>query len=138
MSARHWPRKEGLTMSETTTGGNRLTYSQNGDYLLPDLTLNEPLKELTEPLGRYARMRKAFLKEHRTMTYNTMLLKETLFPHLRETAEAAMARLEQVMKALALTNSPPDKAADPMGWTAAMNAMRAQAEEMVLNELIYA
>ena len=115
-----------------------LTYSRNGDYLLPDLMLDEPPRELTEPLGRYARMRKSFLKEHRTISYNSMLLKETLFPHLREMEEAAEARLEQVMKALTSKNTLPDKAKDPMGWTAVMNALKAQAEEMVLNELVYA
>ena len=114
-----------------------LTYTQIGDYLLPDLKLNEPPRGLAEPLGRYGRMRKAYLKEHRTMTYNTMLLKETLFPHLRETEEAANARLEQAIGLLTARNTPPDKSSDPMGWTAAMNALKAQADEMVLSELIY-
>ena len=114
-----------------------LTYTQIGDYLLPDLKLDEPPKELTEPLGRYARMRKAFLKEHRQITYSRLLLTEKLFPHLREVEEAATARLSQVMAALAARNSLPNKAADPMGWTAAMNALKAQAEELVLNDLIY-
>ena len=115
----------------------KITYTQTGDYLLPDIKLSEPPKELTEPLGRYGRMRKTFLKEHRTMTYNSMLLKETLFPHLRETEEAAKTRLEQVMSLLTERNALPDKGSDPMGWTAAMNALKAQAEELVLNSLIY-
>ncbi len=115
-----------------------MTYSPRGDYLLPNLKLDEPLREVTEPLGRYGRMRKAFLKEHRTITYNTMLLKETLFPHLRETDALAEMRLEQVMAALISKNAAPDKRRDPMGWTAAMNALKAQAEELVLNELVYA
>ena len=115
-----------------------LTYSPNGDYMLPDVMLDEPPTELTEPLGRYARMRKTYLKEHRTISYNSMLLKETLFPHLRETDELCGARIEQVMKVLTAKNSLPDKARDPMGWTAAMNALKAQAEEVVLNELVYA
>jgi len=66
-----------------------------------------------------------------------MLLKETLFPHLRETEEAANARLTQVMSLLTAANPIPEKTDDPMGWTAAMNALKAQAEEMVLNNLIY-
>ena len=114
-----------------------ITYTQAGDYLLPDIQLAEPPRELTEPLGRYGRMRKAFLKDHRTITYNGMLLKETLFPHLRETEEAAKVRLEQVMNLLIERNALPDKASDPMGWTAMMNTLKAQTEEMVLNELIY-
>ena len=115
-----------------------LTYTRRGDFLLPNLILSEPPREQTVPLGRYARMRKAFLKEHRTITYNTMLLKETLFPHLRETDTLAEARMEQAMKSLTEKNTLPDKGSDPMGWTAAMNALRAQAEELVLSELVYA
>ncbi|MDR1668372.1 MAG: TnpV protein [Oscillospiraceae bacterium] len=114
-----------------------LTYTQAGDYLLPNIRLNEPPRELTEPLGRYGRMRKAFLKEHRPITYSRLLLTEKLFPHLREVEASSAARMEQVMTALTERNTLPDKATDPMGWTAAMNALKAQAEEMVLNELIY-
>ena len=118
-----------------------LTYSRSGDYLLPDLKLTEP--DLEEPLGRYGRMRKAYLKEHRPINYNRLLLTEKLYPHLREVEQAATARLEQTMQALteratvASVNPLPDKATDSMGWTAAMNTLRAQAEEMVLHELIY-
>ena len=115
-----------------------INYAQSGDYLLPEIKLNEPPKELTEPLGRYARMRKAFLKEHKTISYNAMLLAEKLFPHLRETEAAANARLEQVMNTLTMATTLPDKQTNPIGWTAMMNTLKAQAEEMVLNELIYA
>ncbi|MDR1061227.1 MAG: TnpV protein, partial [Clostridiales bacterium] len=69
--------------------------------------------------------------------YSRLLLSERLFPHLRETEEAAEARLEQATRELAARNPPPDKAGDPAGWTAAMNALKAQAEEMALHELIY-
>ena len=51
--------------------------------------------------------------------------------------KAAAMRLAQVMDALTAKNSLPDKADDPMAWTAAMNSLKAQAEEMVLHELIY-
>jgi hypothetical protein len=121
-----------------------LTYTQVGYYLIPDIKLDEPPRELTQPLSRYARMRKAFLKEHRQITYSRLLLTETLYPHLREVDVAATARLAQVMGALTAKATVaselklPDKATDPIAWTAAMNALKAQAEEMVLNELIYA
>ena len=121
-----------MSMTET------LTFSQAGDYLLPIIKLSKPPREETPPLGRYGRMRKAFLKEHRKITYSRMLLSETLFPHLRETDELAAARLEQVMKSLAAQSDLPDKATEQMRWTAAMNTLKAQAEELVLNELIYA
>ena len=118
------------TMNETTSAATdeTLTYTQVGDYLLPNLILSEPPRELTEPLGRYARMRKAFLKEHRQITYSRLLLTETLYPHLRETDEAAAARMSQVMDALTARETLPDKATDPMEWTAAMNALKAQAD----------
>ena len=122
-------------MSETMT--ETLTYTQIGDFLLPDLTLSEAPRELTEPLGRYARMRKAFLKEHRQITYSRLLLTENLYPHLRETEVAASVRMAQAMDALTARESLPDKGNDPMAWTAAMNALKAQAEEIVLHELIY-
>ena len=64
----------------------KITYTQVGDYFIPDIFLQEiPLTdEFDEPLGRYARMRRAFLKEHRTIFYNTLLLSEQLYSHLRE------------------------------------------------------
>jgi hypothetical protein len=115
-----------------------LTYTRVGDYLLPDLKLDEPPRELTQPLGRYGRMRKAFLRDYRQITYSRLLLTEKLFPHLREVESAATERLSLVMEALAAKSvNLPDKADDPMSWTAAMNALKAQAEEMVLHELIY-
>ena len=64
----------------------KITYTQVGDYLIPDIFLQEvPTTDgYSEPLGRYARMRRAFLKEHCTILYSTLLLSEQLYPHLRE------------------------------------------------------
>jgi len=77
-------------------GFMEITYTRVGDYLLPDITLQEKQPpDGGEPLGRYARMRRAFLKEHRTITYNTLLLSERLFPHLRDVDEIAYARRER-------------------------------------------
>lgn len=115
-----------------------LTYSQVGEYLLPDLILGEqasPLQE--EPIGKYGRIRKNFLKQHRAMSYNSLLLNEKLYPHLRETERTAGQRMEQLMKELIGKNPPPDKTTDQMGWVSHMNSLKAQAEEMILNELIY-
>jgi hypothetical protein len=73
---------------------NEITYTQVGDYLLPNITLSEPPN--AEPLGRYGRMRRAFLREHRPILYNQLLITEKLFPHLRETEEAAQTRLDTI------------------------------------------
>ena len=62
---------------------NNLEYTQNGDYLFPNLALSETE---TKPLGKYGRMRKKYLQEHRPVLWNQMILSETLYPHLRRTA----------------------------------------------------
>ena len=61
-----------------------LTYTKNGDYLIPDLMLDgtEELEEM--PLGRYGMLRETFLQEHHNGTYTSMLLTGRLGPHLRE------------------------------------------------------
>ena len=69
-----------------------------------------------------------------------MILSETLFPHLREIDEAANRRLEQMMPNLMKSAGVTEalKAADPLKWTGLMNTCKAQAEEVILAELIYA
>ena len=115
---------------------NNLTYIQNGDYLIPDLRLSEqPMK----PLGKYGRMRKAYLKEHRPLIYNQLLLTEKLYPHLIEIDETAQSRLEQMMPQLAKDAGATEqlKASDPMRWVGLMNTCKAQAEEILMAELIH-
>ena len=72
-----------------------ISYTLRGDYLLPDIKLQEPLPIQPEPLGRYARMRRAYLKMHRPIYYNQLLLSERLFPHLREMDETAQERRQR-------------------------------------------
>ena len=76
---------------------NNLTYTMNGDYLIPDLKIEVP----DQPLGKYGRMRQRYLKEHRPILWNQMILEEALFPHLLEIEQAAQSRLEQMMPELA-------------------------------------
>ena len=114
---------------------NNLTYTRNGDYLIPDLSLSE---QPEKPLGKYGRIRKAYLKEHRPILYNQMLLSEKLYPHLLEIEETANSRLEQMMPRLAEAAGATEqlKASDPMQWVGLMNTCKAQAEEILLAELI--
>ena len=113
-----------------------LSYRKNGEYLIPDLSLTE---EEQTPLGKYGRMRKKYLQEHRPVLWNQMLLSETLYPHLREIDETANRRLEQMLPALAKAAGATEelKASDPMTWGGLMNNCKAQAEETILSELIY-
>ena len=113
-----------------------LTYTQNGDYLIPDLSLSG---QAQKPLGKYGRMRKKYLQEHRPVLWNQMILSETLYPHLREIDETANRRLEQMLPALAKAAGATEelKASDPMAWVGLMNSCKAQAEETILSELIF-
>ena len=115
---------------------SQLTYGSNGDYLIPNLTLTEQERQ---PLGKYGRMRKRYLQDHRPVLFNCLLLSERLYPHLLEINEAARRRMDtlmpQLMKAAGVTEQL--KAADPMKWVGLMNALKAQAEEIIVSELIY-
>ena len=112
---------------------NNLTYIQNGDYLIPDLRLSEqPMK----PLGKYGRMRRAFLEQNNPMLLNDMILTESLFPHLWEIEETAKARVEFLMEQYLKDSPAPDKETQQMAWVQHMNSLKAQAEEVVMTELI--
>lgn len=115
---------------------DKLTYQKNGDYLIPNLTLNE---QEAAPLGKYGRMRKKYLKEQRTAIYNHLLLSGKLTAHLAEIDRAAQSRMAQMMPPLMETAGVTEalKASDPMRWTGLMNTLKAQAEETVLAELIF-
>ena len=115
---------------------NGINYRQSGDYLIPDLIL-PPQPEA--PLSKYGRMREKYLKENRKGLWSVMLLNGTLTSHLQEIGETANRRLEQMMPELAKAANVTEelKASDPMGWTQQMNSLKAQAEEILLTELIY-
>ena len=105
----------------------------DGSYFLPNLTLNQPRKQL----NRYGRMRRNYLMEQRPVVYSTMLLNGTLYPHLWEVEQTAENRMQQLMKELLERNPAPDKEKKQMAWVQHMNSLKAQAEEMILTELIY-
>ena len=115
---------------------NELTYTRVGDYYIPNLKLAE---QPDKPIGKYGRMRQRYLKEYRPALYSRLLLTEKLYPHLLEIDEAANERMDilmpQLMKAAGVTEEL--KAADPMKWVGLANACRAQAEEIIFQELIY-
>lgn len=114
---------------------NELTYTRIGDYYIPNLKLVEPEK----PIGKYGRMRQRYLKEHRSALYSSLLLTEKLYSHLLEIDEAANERMDilmpQLMKAAGVTEEL--KSADQMKWVGLANALKAQAEEIILDELIF-
>ena len=111
-----------------------LTYTQCGDYYIPDIRL---VNVETQILGKYGRMRRAFLEQTRPMLFNDMILTESLFPHLWEVQQTCAMRIELLMTDLLAKNPAPDKATQQLEWVAHMNSLKAQAEEIILCELVY-
>ena len=116
---------------------NSLTYREEGGVLLPNVTLGE--METTKPSGKYGRMRKRYLKEQRPVIYNLLVFSGKLQTHLMEIEETAQTRLERMMTEMkekaGLTEKM--KAENQMLWVGQMNALKNQAEEILMNELIY-
>lgn len=112
----------------------QITYTRCGDYNFPNLTLSETE---TKSLGKYGRMRKNYLKEHRPVLWNSLILSEKLYSHLREIDETANRRLEHLIAAMLASAPAPDKETQQMAWVQHMNALKAQAEEIIFAELIF-
>ena len=112
-----------------------LTYTMQGDYLIPDLTVPESPK-----LGKYGMLRRTFLREHQDGIYTGMLLNGTLNRHLEEVDRQAQKMLDDLTEQMKALNGVTEqlKAEDQMRWVQMMNSIRHSAEEVILNDLIYA
>lgn len=110
-----------------------VTYHRKGDYLFPNLALQE------EPvtIGKYGMLRRTYLKEHRKNLYQSLLISGKLDSHLTQTEKTAQERMERLMDGLLKTYPAPEKESDQMAWTAHMNSLTAMAEETILKELVY-
>ena len=114
-----------------------ITYSQCGDYLIPDLVLPQ---EEQQPIGKYGRMRMRYLKEQRPALYSNLLLTSKLNQHLAEIDQACTDRIALITQQIKVQEGVTEalKAADQMAWVAHMNSIQNRAEEIVLSELVYA
>ena len=105
------------------------------NHEIPVIGLSEAA---TENLGKYGRMRKQYLQEHKQELYNSLLLSGTLYAHLLEIDQTARKRLELMMPEMAKAAGATGelKALDPLRWAGLMNTCKAQVEEVILIELI--
>ena len=114
---------------------NGISYTLVGDYYIPDLELPEE----SRPIGRWGRMHKAFLQEHRPGQYNALLLSEKLWTYLADLNEQATERcsliIEQMKQAEGVTETM--KADNQILWVQSMNSIRNRAEEIIRQEMIY-
>ncbi len=112
-----------------------MQYIRVGDYFIPDLELPEE----TRPIGKWGRMRREYLKEHKPIQYNCLILSGKLWTYLADLNEQAQDRLDRIIEQMKTAEGVTEglKAADPMAWVGAMNNIRNRAEEIILQELIY-
>lgn len=112
---------------------NRIIYYQQGDYLLPELTIGDEQPSY----GKYGMLRKTYLKNHRPGMYASLMLSGQFNVHLAQTEEQARAMLDDLVRRYLDAHPAPDKAMQQMEWVAHMNAAKHSAEEFVLKRCVY-
>ena len=115
-----------------------ITYHKEGNYLIPDLYLEENYNN-DYHIGKYGHLRLRYFKEHKKAEYSIMLLDGTLRKHIVDTDIQANERLEILMKQM-LEKNPIDenlKDTDSLKWTGLMNNYKFSVEEIIFKELIY-
>lgn len=129
--------KEVFTMTDTLFEQLGGTYTQQGDYLLPNLAL--PAEKETGNIGVWALRHKRYLKHHHKVLYYNLLTSGKLYSHLADTQEQAQQLFLRLVKELAEKEGVTEqlKAVDNMVWVRRMNNIRNRAAEMVNNEVIY-
>ncbi len=112
------------------------TYTQVGDYLLPDLKLPE---EEQQPIGVWGQRHWRYLKEHRRATYAALLTSGKLNSYLADIDRQAEKMFSRLVKQMAEVEGVTEtlKAANQMEWVGMMNSIRNKAMKIVNTELIY-
>ena len=113
----------------------QITYVKTGDYYIPDLKLPEEHR----PLGRWGRMHRDYLKEHRPVVFNQLVLSGKLWTYLADIDEQAQQRLEVLIRQMKDAEGVTEKLKETnqMEWVQQMNRIRNAANTNVINELIY-
>lgn len=114
---------------------NGIHYTLHGDYYFPDISASDS----HTAIGHYGRVRKAYLEEHLPGLYTRLILSGKLYEHLAETDQVCRDRMKRMIAQLAETEGINEqlKVSDQLGWISRMNSIRSQAEEIVLQEIIY-
>ena len=112
------------------------TYTQVGDYFLPDLKLPE---EETKPIGIWGQRHKHYLKEHKRTTYTALLTSGKLNSYLADIDEQAEEMFSRLVNQMAEHEGVSEqlKSGNQLEWAQKMNNIRSRAIEIVNNEIIY-
>ena len=113
----------------------KIDYMPVGDYCIPNLELPRE----SRPMGKGGRMHRRYLETYHPIRYNQLILSGTLWTYLADLNEQAQARMETLIEQMKTAEGVTEslKAADPMAWVQRMNSIRARAEEIVREEIIY-
>lgn len=114
----------------TRTAENGFTYREENGYLLPNVTVEE-----MPELGKYGRMRLRYIEQSDSMRYGMMLADGTLYPNCHKAEQRVQKMIDNMVRRMLETDPAPDRRTDPLGWTAHINSLIAQAEEICLPEL---
>ena len=115
-------------------GKNGLNYTLVGDYYVPEMKINDGT---ICNIGKYGRLHRSFLKEKYPMIYSDVILTDELHVHLQDVQNRSTTKLEMLMKELLHRNPAPAKQEDFLTWVQHLNSLKEQAEEIVLNEIVY-
>ena len=113
----------------------KMDYIPVGDFYIPNLELpREP-----RPIGKGGRMPRRYLETYHPIRYNQLILSGTLWTYLADLNEQAQVRMETLIEQMKTAEGVTEslKATDPMAWVQRMNCIRARAEEIVRDEIIY-
>ena len=121
---------------EITDEKTGISYTLVGDYYLPNLKLEQEEKV---QLNKYGLLRLDYLKEYKKVDFSIMFMNRTLNKHLKEVQELAQARVNELVEQLKAKSDLTEdmKNTDMLYWVGTMNAIKNQAEEIVLKKLIY-
>ena len=113
----------------------QITYIKTGDYYIPDLKLPEEHRSI----GRWGRMHRDYLKEHRPVVFNQLVLSGILWSYLADINEQAQQRLEVMIRQMMITEGVAEelKGSNQIEWVQRMNNIRSSTYEVVLNEVIF-
>lgn len=116
---------------------NGLWYERIGDYYIPVLTLSS---EEQRPIGKWGRMHRDYIKEHRPILFNDLILSGHLWVYLVDLNEQAQERLDTIMEQMKAAEGVAEelKRTHQMEWVRRCNNIHNRAEEIILHEMIYA
>ena len=115
----------------------KITYHQEGDYLIPDLIMDNSCEDYH--IGKYGRLRLNYIKEYKRGLYTELMINRTLSKHLSDIENAATSQIDLIVKKLAEAENVNEalKNNNQLAWVQAMNNINNRAEEIVYNEIIY-